>query len=149
MPRLAGHPRMDEMACIPHPPPNLPLEGGGRVLPSPSGGGQGWGWGGRHLFLTKQESSPFWVLDSGFHRNDGHRGAVFQKAKVLRQKKCFQNDCSVAPCGRVGLGPQNLLFFFNGHKALHSRSFLSNPLRWLNGNDFFKASRRRKDIDRL
>ena len=48
MPRTgAWYPRMDEMAYTPHPPPNLPLEGGGKVLPSPSGGGQGWGWGGR------------------------------------------------------------------------------------------------------
>ena len=29
----------------PHPPPNLPLEGGGTTVPSPSGGGLGWGWG--------------------------------------------------------------------------------------------------------
>jgi hypothetical protein len=42
----AGHPRMDEMAYkLPHPPSNLPLEGGGSYLPSLSGGGQGWGWG--------------------------------------------------------------------------------------------------------
>jgi len=31
---------------IPHPPPDLPLEGGGiQRFPSPSGGGTGWGWG--------------------------------------------------------------------------------------------------------
>jgi hypothetical protein len=31
----AGHPRMDEMAYkLPHPPSNLPLEGGGSYLPS-------------------------------------------------------------------------------------------------------------------
>jgi DNA mismatch repair protein MutS2 len=30
---------------LPHPPPNLPLERGGTIVPSLSGGGLGWGWG--------------------------------------------------------------------------------------------------------
>ncbi len=45
----AWHPRTDEIDRIPHPPPNLPLEGGGKVLPSLSEGGYGWGWGGLRI----------------------------------------------------------------------------------------------------
>jgi ATP-binding cassette subfamily B protein len=34
-----------DTSAAPHPPPNLPLEGGGTIVTSPSGGGSGWGWG--------------------------------------------------------------------------------------------------------
>jgi hypothetical protein len=43
----AGHPRIDEMAYTPHPPTNLPLEGGGKLYPPLQREGKGGGWGGR------------------------------------------------------------------------------------------------------
>jgi adenine-specific DNA-methyltransferase len=67
----------------PHPPPNLPLEGGGVLVPSPSRGGLGWGWGKTPL-LGIHNGTAYYLLYNGILGDKRPEGGNVLTCKLLQ-----------------------------------------------------------------
>jgi site-specific DNA-methyltransferase (adenine-specific)/adenine-specific DNA-methyltransferase len=98
----------EPMQNQPHPPPDLPLEGGGvQKVPSPSRGGLGWGWGESSPLLGDCRGVGIYLLYNGILGDKSANGGNVLTRAVLAQLPAFDGP-KVIYCAGCLLGRDRL-----------------------------------------